>query len=141
MSLYTFSSKQKVEFYDCDAMGVVWHGNYIKYLEVARGEFLNLINYSYQQIHKNNYAFPIVDLKLKYTSSLFLGDQFEVITSLDEYENRLVHSFKIKAGDRICLKATSIQVAISFDQHEMEFIMPESFRNAVKNFLKEQNEC
>ncbi len=136
MSLYTFTSKQKVSFFDCDPMGVVWHGNYLKYLEVARGEFLQMINFSYTRIRDIDYAFPIVDIKLKYTHSLRIDKQFDVITTLEEYENRLVHGFKIISDNNLCLKAISTQVAFNSKTNTMEFIMPQEFRDAVLSFIE-----
>lgn len=32
--------KIKVPFYDLDPMNIVWHGNYVKYMEEARCDFL-----------------------------------------------------------------------------------------------------
>ena len=58
MSLYTFTSKQKVSFFDCDPMGVVWHGNYLKYLEVARGESETLIMHFRLLISNLNILIP-----------------------------------------------------------------------------------
>ena len=38
-----------VPFYDLDPMNVVWHGNYVKYLEVARCDLLSKIGYTYDE--------------------------------------------------------------------------------------------
>ncbi|MGN1392485.1 MAG: acyl-CoA thioesterase [Succinivibrionaceae bacterium] len=135
MSLYTMNSIQKVQFYDCDPMGVVWHGNYLRYLEVARGEFLDLINCSYYKIDQEHYAFPIVEEKIKYIHSLFLSDTFTVVTHLDEYENRLVHSFEIICNDKICVKARTVQVAIDKESRELSFFMPKFFIDSVTDLL------
>ncbi|MBQ2464452.1 MAG: hypothetical protein II507_05635 [Treponema sp.] len=32
-----------VEFYDVDSMRIVWHGNYVKYMEASRCALLNKI--------------------------------------------------------------------------------------------------
>ena len=42
----------KVEFYDCDPMGIVWHGNYARFLEVARCRLLDAIEFSYAGLRK-----------------------------------------------------------------------------------------
>ena len=42
----------KVEFYDVDTMGVVWHGNYIKYMEAVRCVLLDKIGYGYSEMMK-----------------------------------------------------------------------------------------
>jgi len=34
-----------VPFHDADSMGVVWHGNYFRYLEVAREQLLKQFDY------------------------------------------------------------------------------------------------
>lgn len=138
MSFYTFETTGKVEFYDCDPMGVVWHGNYLKYLEAARGRFLELVDYPYRTVWQEGNVFPVVDLRLKYTSSLRFGDIYTVVTDLDEYENRLVHSFVIKTGDRICVKAKSVQVRVENGSSELSFFMPENFVRNVRSFLERQ---
>ena len=138
MSFYTFEITGKVEFYDCDPMGVVWHGNYLKYLEAARGRFLDLVDYPYPTVWQEGNVFPVVDLRLKYTSSLRFGDTYTVVTDLDEYENRLVHSFVIKAGERVCVKAKSVQVRVENGSSELSFFMPENFVRNVRSFLERQ---
>jgi acyl-CoA thioester hydrolase len=135
MSYYTYISKQKVEFYDCDPMGVVWHGNYLKYLEKARGEFLSLVGYSYYAISEDNYFFPIVEERLKYTSSLKLLDEFEIRLNLDEFENRLVHTFEIVKDGIVCVKGKSIQVALVQGSQELSFFMPKGFVQKIESFL------
>lgn len=131
-SLYTFESHQKVQFYDCDPMGVVWHGNYLKYLEVARGEFLDFIGYGYHRISEEGNFFPIVEERMKYLRSLRLGDTFTVRVHLDEYVNRLVHSFEIVSGGEICVKARTVQVCLPKDGTELSFFMPKGFTEAVE---------
>ncbi|MBQ3775764.1 MAG: acyl-CoA thioesterase [Ruminobacter sp.] len=130
--LYTFESHQKVQFYDCDPMGVVWHGNYLKYLEVARGEFLDFIGYGYRRIRDDGNFFPIVDERMKYLHSLRLGDEFTVVVYLDEYVNRLVHSFEIIRDGEICVKAKTVQVCLPVSGSELSFFMPQGFVNAVE---------
>ena len=36
----------EVPFFDVDVMQIVWHGHYVKYLEVARCAFLDAIGYN-----------------------------------------------------------------------------------------------
>ncbi len=37
----------EIPFYDVDSAGIVWHGNYVKYFEVARCVLLDKLNYNY----------------------------------------------------------------------------------------------
>jgi acyl-CoA thioester hydrolase len=40
----------QVQFFDLDPMEIVWHGNYVKYLEVVRCALLDKIGYNYPQM-------------------------------------------------------------------------------------------
>lgn len=44
------SFETEVPFFDVDAMHIVWHGNYVKYLETARCAFLSSIGYDYNEM-------------------------------------------------------------------------------------------
>ena len=40
------------EFFDVDAMKIVWHGNYVKFMEVARCAMLDRLGYGYKEMVK-----------------------------------------------------------------------------------------
>ena len=44
------SFETEVPFFDVDAMNIVWHGNYVKYLETARCAVLSAIAYDYNEM-------------------------------------------------------------------------------------------
>ena len=56
-----------VPFHDADMMGVTWHGHYIRYMEIARCELLERIGYTYLDMYDSGYAWPVVDLKIRYS--------------------------------------------------------------------------
>lgn len=66
---YTF----KIRFSEIDAMRVVWHGAYVKYLEDAREAFGKEYGLGYQFIEDNAYFAPIVDMRIKYHKPLRYG--------------------------------------------------------------------
>jgi len=45
-SRWSAEAEIQVQFFDLDPMQVVWHGHYVKYLEVARCALLNTIDYN-----------------------------------------------------------------------------------------------
>lgn len=49
------SFETEVPFFDVDAMHIVWHGNYVKYLETARCAFLSSIGYDYNEMGRQGY--------------------------------------------------------------------------------------
>ena len=80
----------------------------------------------------DGYFFPIVEERMKYTHSLRLGDTFTIKLHLDEFENRLVHSFEIECHDQICVKGRTVQVALPKNGQELSFFMPPNFVKAIK---------
>lgn len=71
-------------FYDIDPMDVVWHGHYVKYLEVARCALLDRFDYGYPRMRDSGYLWPIVDLRLKYVRSATFNQPLCVRTEIVE---------------------------------------------------------
>ena len=49
-------------FHDCDPMNVVWHGNYFKYLEIARCALLQRHDYDYPQMLASGYLLSLIHI-------------------------------------------------------------------------------
>lgn len=54
----------------------MWHGNYVKYLDLARCAFLEGIGYTYDVMKENGFAYPIVQLNVKYVRSALFRQKF-----------------------------------------------------------------
>ena len=123
-----------VEFYDVDSMRVVWHGNYVKYIEKGRCALLDKIGYGYLQMVEDGYSFPVTDIKVKYIRSLMFGDTARIKATLVEYENRIKIKYEIyndKTGV-LTTKAESTQMAVKVSTGETCFICPETFTGKVE---------
>ncbi|WP_027728119.1 thioesterase family protein [Treponema sp. C6A8] len=127
-----------VEFYDVDTMRVVWHGNYVKYMEKARCALLDSVNFGYLEMEKCGTAFPVVDMKLKYVRSLRFGDTARVVSYLTEYENCIKIKYEIynaKTGE-LCTKAESTQMAMSIATSESSIVCPQIFIDNVRKYME-----
>ena len=127
----------EVPFQDCDPMGVTWHGCYLRYLETARSALLNRIGYNVRQMTASGYAWPIVDLKMKYVKTTTFGQRLVVRAALEEYENRLKIAYSIadRATGEIVTKASTTQVAVYQARGEMCFVSPDVFLDKVRAAL------
>lgn len=113
-------------FHDLDPMEVVWHGNYVKYLELARCALLAKFDYDYPQMRESGFAWPVVDLRLKYVKPVVFGQKLKVRAEITEWENRLRIDYLIRdalTGERVN-KAHTIQVAVSLSTREMQYVCP-----------------
>ena len=106
----------KAQFYDLDPMQVVWHGNYPRFLEEARCALLDLIGYNYIEMERSGFAWPIVDMRLKYVRPVKFAQQVKVTATLLEYENRLRIAYRITdvdTGETLTKAETTGQVCLS----------------------------
>lgn len=111
----------KVPFHDLDPVGIVWHGNYSKYFEIARCALLETFDYNYDQMAASGYSWPIIDLHLRYVKAAKFGETLNVRATLREWEYRLRIDYlatDAASGLRVC-KGTSIQVAVDLKTQEM----------------------
>jgi acyl-CoA thioester hydrolase len=113
-------------FYDIDPMDIVWHGHYVKYLEVARTALLGKFDYDYPRMRASGYAWPIVDMRLKYVRPAELGQRLVVRCEIVEWENRLRIAYRIRdaVSGRKLTEATTTQVAVDMATREMLYVCP-----------------
>ncbi|MDX1270973.1 thioesterase family protein [Bizionia paragorgiae] len=74
--------KIKVRYAETDQMGVVHHGNYALYLEVARIEWLSALGISYKKMEEDGIGLPVVSLQINYKKSAYYDDVLTVKTTL-----------------------------------------------------------
>ena len=130
----TCEVKLTVPFHDLDPLQMVWHGNYIKYFDIARSAIfsqagINLFDY----FNRTNYLFPITKTTTKYVSSLRYLDEFRCTVKVVEAQYKIVLEFQIRLteNNRICAKGRSEQVAVKYPQMEIMFEIPEEIRKAL----------
>lgn len=124
-TLPTARVKIKIPFHDVDSMHVVWHGNYPKYFAAARCALLDSIDYNYTQMAASGYAWPVIDMRLKYIKPAVFNQEITVVAKLLEYENRLKIDYLIldDKGQKLT-KGYTVQVAVDMPSGEMKLYSP-----------------
>ena len=113
----------EVPFHDVDAMGVAWHGHYLKYLELARTAMMRKIGLDIQQMRDSGHLWPVVECHLKYVQPLHYGQKVRVRAEVLEHECRLKIGYLItdaETGQKLN-KATTVQVAVKAGTGELIF--------------------
>ena len=126
-----------VPFFDVDSMDVVWHGHYIKYFEVARCALLERIGHNYTQMRDAGYAWPIIDVQLRYIRGARFNQRIVVRADLLEWENRLKINYLItdaETGERMT-RGSTVQVAVEIASREMLLASPSVLVEAVERAL------
>lgn len=127
----------RAQFHDLDPMQVVWHGNYARYLEQARCALLDIIDYNYPQMAASGFAWPIVDMRVKYVRPVVFAQEIVVKATLVEYQNRLKIEYRIRdrASDAVLTKATTVQVAVRIDNGELQLESPPILLDKLRGHL------
>jgi acyl-CoA thioester hydrolase len=124
----------KVPFYDLDPMQIVWHGNYLKYFDVARSELYDRLGVDLFDFHdKTRYIFPIIRTSVKHIRPLKRGDEFVCRATVKEARTKIVVVFEIRLvkDGTLCARGSTEQVAVREPEMEMEFSIPEEISRAL----------
>jgi len=125
-----------VAFHDIDVVGVMWHGHYLKYLENARWALMDRIGFGFAAMRESGYAWPIVEMHVKYVHAAKLGDQLRVRASLIEWQNRVAVNYLVTRGDGERLaRARSVQVAVDANSGALQFTTPGPLLDCVQRAL------
>ena len=125
------------QFYDLDPMNIVWHGNYPRFLEPARVAVMKNIDYGYQEMVSSGFAWPIVDLRMRYARPMRLDRSVTITAGIVEWANTLRIAYQIRdtqTGERV-MRASSTQVAVSIATQEMLWASPQILLEKLQPFL------
>ena len=125
-----------VQFFDLDPMNVVWHGNYVKYLEFARCDMLSKIGYTYDDMKKDGFAYPVAKMDLKFIKPALFMQKLKIVTTLVELEPSLNIKYEIfdaKTNEKI-FTAKSMQICVDISTLESVYTAPKRFIESVKNY-------
>ncbi len=131
----SFEINLKVAFHDVDPLQIVWHGNYLKYFDIARfGLFASRGIDLYTYMIEKKISFPVTRTSLKHISPLRAFDEFICRATVTEAEYKIGMTFEIRKtdGSILCTRGTSEQLAVRYPSMEMEFAIPEDIRQALQ---------
>lgn len=122
-----------VQFYDLDPMNVVWHGNYIKYLETARCDLLSEIGYDYDNMREDGIAYPVATMDLKFMKPCTFNQKLRVVSSVEEIEPCLIIKYMIYdalTGEKL-FKAKTMQICVDVHSKESVYSAPERLKEKL----------
>ena len=104
-----FSIKIKVRYCETDQMGLVHHGSYINYFEVARIAWISNLGFSYSEMEKSGIILPVSKLNVSYLRPTYFDDVLVVSVELTEIPtSRLIFNYTIKNKDEIVVTGTTV---------------------------------
>jgi acyl-CoA thioester hydrolase len=126
-----------VRFSEVDAMGIVWHGNYLKYFEDGRDEFGSIYDLDFVKLYsKEGFLTPLVKVDIDYKRTLKLGEKAIIETRFVPtdaakiiFDYRLVH----QETKQVLTTGRTIQVFVKND--ELAITVPSFFQEWKDKWL------
>ena len=129
-----YEVKLRVPFHDLDPLQIVWHGNYLKYFDMARfGLFKQAGLDLYEYFVNQQIVFPVTRFSSKHIIPLRYDDEFVCKATVVEAVYKIGISFEIRltANGQLCTRGTSEQVAVKMPEMEMQFEIPGDITTAL----------
>ena len=129
----------KVYFSDTDNYGVVWHGAYLRWLEMGRVEFCKqMTGLTLKELENMDILLPVSNINIKYKSSAKLEDTVIIETEVSQY-NGFTATFKqivkSKETDKVFVSADVLIVAVHSDT-KLYRRMPEPLASTFEKEIK-----
>ncbi|MEF3280577.1 MAG: acyl-CoA thioesterase [Elusimicrobiota bacterium] len=129
------SLKQQVYYYDTDAEGVVYYGNYMRFLEVARTKFIEDLGFNLKELSSKGYLFAIKKQEIEYKFPIYYGEMIEIKTKVEEitqYRIRFFYEIYNSNNQKTTIARTDM-VCINKKFHLTE--MPQDLINSIKKTM------
>ncbi|MBK5285687.1 MAG: acyl-CoA thioesterase [Bacteroidia bacterium] len=108
-------------------MGVVWHGNYLRFMEDAREAFGLKYGLTYLSMYHSGYFTPIVKSDIDYKSPLYYGDKAKVIATLVQSNAaKIIFEYEIKdlKTEKVCAVGKTVQIFLNAATRALELNKP-----------------
>ena len=123
-----------VPFHDLDPMDVVWHGNYLKYFDMARFALFREAGIDlYRYSRENSCLFPVIRTLTKHILPLKYEDAFICRAEVREAAIKIVIDFEIRRTEdgQVCARGRGEQVAVKLPEMETLYEIPADVRRAL----------
>tara|TARA_R110002072_G_scaffold302060_2_gene483594 strand:- start:16451 stop:16879 length:429 start_codon:yes stop_codon:yes gene_type:complete len=116
-----------VRFSETDAMGVVWHGNYLKFFEDAREKFGNDYGLQYLDVFEQGFYTPIVKSDINHKASVYYGQKVLVKATLEYHQaSKIVFTYVVTnlETNQIAATGSTTQVFLGVNDNLLALIKP-----------------
>lgn len=120
--------EQPIKFSEVDSMGVVWHGNYVRFFEDGREAWGKEYGITYLDVSKQGFVIPIVSMHCEHMNPLVYGDTAIIETTfVDTPAAKLYFDYKIYRKKDGALSATGTTTQVFLDADRALYLATPAF--------------
>lgn len=126
--------KLRVRYAETDQMGVVYHSNFLIWMEIGRVEFMRELGFDYKKMEaEDDCHLPVVEVRCRYKAPAHYDDAVVVRTQLRKVRGPLVHfAYEIvRENDQTALaEAETVHIAVNSRMEKRS--LPPHYEDAFK---------
>lgn len=118
-----------IRFSEVDSMQIVWHGNYVKYLEDGREAFGREFNLGYYDVYNLGFMIPIVSFNISYKRMTKYGESITIVTEFVNTDAaKIVFDYKIyRSSDNALVLTAKTTQAFLDTNNELQLTNPQFY--------------
>ncbi|MET3320796.1 UNVERIFIED_ORG: acyl-CoA thioester hydrolase [Peribacillus simplex] len=90
----------EVRYAETDQMGVVYHANYLVWMELGRTKLINDLGFYYADMEAVGILSPVMDIQASYKIPVRYGDKVKIKTWIEKYDGlRVIYGYEIINGE------------------------------------------
>ncbi|MFP3357429.1 acyl-CoA thioesterase [Planococcus citreus] len=115
--MYISEKEIEIRYAETDQMGVVYHANYLIWLELGRTQLIEDLGFTYAGMESQGFLSPVTDISIQYKAALRYGQKARVKTWVESHGRlRTTYGYEVLHEDgTLAAKATSEHVVVKKD--------------------------
>ena len=115
--LFTFDCPQRIYFEDTDAGGMVYHAQYLKFLERARTEWLRYLGFTSSELErKYKMLWVVSEIAVEFVKPARLDESVNISVAIENLGRvRCTFHQEIRRGEEVLVKARVLVACVSAD--------------------------
>lgn len=96
MTMIISETEIQVRYAETDQMGVVYHANYLVWLELGRTKLIEDLGFKYADMENEGILSPVIDIEISYKMPVRYGETAIVKTWIEEYDGlRVTYGYEV----------------------------------------------
>lgn len=106
----------RVRFSETDAMGIVYHANYLPWFEVARTQLMAEIGLPYRELQDSGYMLPVLEAQCSYKNSAKYDDLISVRAMMKAFPRvRIRIDYEVRRGEELLTSGYTVHAFMNRD--------------------------
>ena len=127
-----------VRYAETDMMGIVYHANYLPWLEIGRTQLLRDNGLPYKDIEAQGLFLPVLEVSVKYRRPARYDDTVTIVTRMREKPFVKIHlEYEVKRDEDLLATATSVHAFMNSEGQAVR--VPTFFNDAMAPFFDQSS--